>query len=246
MKRVAKIKRGDTMATANLLIQTPLKMPSFCGCLPQSWVSHLWGLFLELSMAKRKTINSGSVFGRLKVIGPIAVSSGESKSLCVCECGKEVAARNEKLLGGRKKSCGCLQGTRHIHGMSSHPCYPTWEQMRQRCSNPNAVNYDIYGSKGICVCDRWEDFTLFMEDMGPRPDGYTIERNDSNGHYEPSNCRWATRTEQNNNTSRNRHVTIGDRTMTVSQWARETGLHKSTITARLNRGVSGVDLLCVQ
>lgn len=197
-------------------------------------------------MGRRKTINPGSVFGRLKVIGPVVVSSGESKSLCSCECGKETVARNDKLLGGRKQSCGCLQGTRHIHGMSSHPCYQMWEQMRQRCCNPNAINYHIYGGKGIRVCDRWEDFTLFMEDMGPRPDGYTIERNDSDGNYEPSNCRWATRTEQNNNTSRNRFVTIDGKTQTVSQWARESGIHKNTIFRRLNHGITGSTLLCAE
>lgn len=79
---------------------------------------------------------------------------------------------------------------------TQHYLYDTWETMRKRCTNPNYKGYSNYGGRGITVCDRWNDFTLFVEDMGERPQGYTLERTDVNGNYEPSNCVWATRSQQ--------------------------------------------------
>jgi len=225
---------GNEVSVNNYYLQTADK-PS-CGCVR--------------SNAKR--LEAGIVFGRLTVLESRGSDAdGHSLSLCRCECGQEVVVINNRLRSASTQSCGCLNREclppKNItHGMSDDPVYKVWCQMWQRCTNESVINYHVYGGRGIRVCDRWKDFALFTQDMGPRPSGYTIERQDSNGNYEPSNCCWATRTEQNNNTSRNRRVTIGDRTMTVSQWARETGLHKSTITERLNRGLSGESVICVR
>jgi hypothetical protein len=72
-----------------------------------------------------------------------------------------------------------------------HPLYATWVNMRQRCNNPVNNRYRFYGERGITVCDRWANFNLFIEDMGERPEGYSLDRIDTYGNYEPSNCRWA-------------------------------------------------------
>jgi hypothetical protein len=77
--------------------------------------------------------------------------------------------------------------------------YMTWEGMKERCNNPNRDTYKYYGGRGIKVCERWNDFQNFLEDMGPRPDGLTLERKNNNGNYEPSNCCWATRQKQTRN-----------------------------------------------
>ena len=93
-----------------------------------------------------------------------------------------------------------LMGGQVTHGQSGSPTHRGWKAMLTRCYNPKAINYAYYGGRGITVCERWRaSFADFLADMGERPDGKTLDRIDSDGHYEPGNCRWATPLEQTAN-----------------------------------------------
>ena len=87
--------------------------------------------------------------------------------------------------------------------------YKTWRRMRDRCLTPTCHDYQEYGARGITVCERWrQSFSAFFEDMGPRPEGLTLERTNNNGNYEPGNCKWATLKEQSRNTRKNHLITF--------------------------------------
>lgn len=127
-----------------------------------------------------------------------------------------------------------------IHGMSHSRLYQIWNAMRQRCENPKAISYKYYGKKGISVCKEWKEFKNFC--AWALNNGYaanlTLDRKDSNGNYEPSNCRWATNKEQQNNTSYNRLYTYNGETLNVMQWAKKFGLPPNMLYKRLLRGWS--------
>jgi hypothetical protein len=117
--------------------------------------------------------------------------------LCRCDCGTIKPVRSDELKKGT--SCGCMHN-KALKGMSHHPLHGTWAMMHSRCYNPKSKHYDYYGGRGIRVCIRWrhtlQGLKNFIADMGPRPEGSTLDRKDNDEWYMPSNCRWATRTEQ--------------------------------------------------
>jgi hypothetical protein len=132
------------------------------------------------------------------------------KWVCQCDCGNLTNPIPQRhIISGHTKSCGCLQKEiasetlkrRRIYHNIHRPTYITWKSMKRRCSDSNNAIFQYWSGKGIIVCDRWiESYYNFLEDMGERPDGTTIDRYpDKNGNYEPGNCRWATSKEQIDN-----------------------------------------------
>lgn len=151
---------------------------------------------------------TGERFGRLIVLRDVGRYNGGVLWLCECDCGRLIRVASGKLREGVTKSCGCwrrdnmikMNKERSTHGMFNTPIYRTWNAMLQRCENPNNTAYKWYGERGIFVCERWHKFENFLEDMGPRPEGKSIDRwPDNEGNYELGNCRWATSKEQVNN-----------------------------------------------
>lgn len=110
-----------------------------------------------------------------------------------------------------------------------HPMYPTWSHIRNRCQSKKNKAYQNYGGRGIKVCERWQNsFLSFLEDMGDKPKGKSLDRIDNNGDYCKENCRWATSTEQGRN-KRNNCLLKGK---TISEWSEILGIKRSTLSMR--------------
>lgn len=162
---------------------------------------------------------------------------------CRCACGTERPVAGGDLKRGLSKSCGCLMRELAAdrwssHGLSRHPANNTWRKMKHRCTNPANDGYALYGGRGISVCEEWSSFEGFWADMGStwKP-GLSIDRIDTDGNYEPSNCKWSTPMEQANNRRTNNLVTLPDgRTMTITEAAREHGLKPVSVMARIRYG----------
>jgi hypothetical protein len=121
--------------------------------------------------------------------------------------------------------------------MTGTPEYKAWQSMKDRCHNPDAVQYDNYGGRGIQVCNEWMiSFQAFYRAMGSRPGhGYSVDRIDVNGNYEPGNCRWATSEEQGNNKRLNVKFTLDGEELTLPQIARKCNIPISTLVSRIYR-----------
>lgn len=162
---------------------------------------------------------------------------------CLCECGTEVKTFSSCLTRGATKSCGCLRrerfmaGKRHWkHGGYDLPEYKVWATMLARCRNPNTPCYKNYGGRGIYVVERWNDFTKFFQDMGPRPDhSYSINRIDNDGPYSPENCVWSTREEQARSKRGTDLIEWNDETKTLRQWALTYQIKYATLWYRINK-----------
>ena len=121
------------------------------------------------------------------------------------------------------------------HGMTKTNLHKVWLQMRDRCKNKANKSYKNYGGRGITICKRWDNFAKFYIDMGECPKGLTLERIDNDGNYEPSNCKWSTRTEQNNNSRINVIIEYKGQRLTMAEWARLIGIKYNTLLYRLRR-----------
>lgn len=198
-------------------------------------------------MAAKDDIPIGAKFGRLTVMSqPFRHSIASTSVWCVrcrCDCGNEKDVYCRYLLTGNTKSCGCLHREKFrppiIHGMAHTTEAHIYQSMMQRCYNPKNQAYKDYGGRGVTICDRWRaGFKFFLEDMGRRPAGLTIDRKDNSLGYSKGNCRWATYTEQNNNRRSSRMVEFNGRIQTAAEWSRELGISQSSIGKKLRRGLS--------
>jgi hypothetical protein len=184
---------------------------------------------------------TGETFGRLTVeafVGNRRVGT-QSKRFwrCRCQCGTVIERPTSAFTTGNTSSCGCLlHDSITKHGGYLSAVYKVWHAMIERCRNPGDPSYSDYGGRGIRVCDRWQDFAAFRNDMGPRPARGMLERKEVNSNYEPDNCRWATPLEQANNRRNNRRITYAGETKTMADWAREKGLSKGCLKHRLDSG----------
>jgi len=172
---------------------------------------------------------------RLKQIGQAFRTTKYRRSAVFeCICGNKTVVDVSNFKHGQVRSCGCLSSevtsTRNTsHGMSGTPEYEIWCGMLKRCKN-----HPGYAGRGITVCPRWKDFTLFYSDMGPRPSSnHSVERKDNDKGYDPTNCVWATAATQNRNTRRNMLLTAFGKTQCIQDWAKEVGMNRLTLRQRI-------------
>lgn len=202
---------------------------------------------VEQIKAKRKGTRfvdlTGRVFGKLTAISP----AGQNKAKqylwnCICECGGESIVVGSNLIRGNTKACGCVRLTEigdrtRKHGMVKTRIFKIWAGMRKRCLNPKCDSYHLYGGRGIKICERWDEFDKFYEDMGESyGDHLSLDRIDPDGDYCPENCRWATTKQQNNNRRNNRIVELNGISKTLAQWSESSGIRQNTISNRLKVG----------
>ena len=162
---------------------------------------------------------------------------------CICDCGAEKDVEASSLKCGDTKSCGCYHNENQgnlarTHGLSKHPLYRIFRKMVERCENQNCKSYKDYGGRGIKICDEWRtDFFSFYAwaNANGYEAGLSIERINNDGNYEPSNCRWATKIEQNTNRRTSRFIEYGGMICTLSEWSRITNIPAWKISDRIDR-----------
>lgn len=150
--------------------------------------------------------------------------------LCRCQCGTEKLVQSQSLREGKSTSCGCSVIK---HGMRYTSEYKSWLHMKYRCLNQNSAAFKDYGGRGIKI--EWEDFESFFKDMGKKPSPkHSIDRIDNDGNYSKKNCRWATQTQQSNNTRQTILISYKGKEKPLRTWAIYFGIKPKTLWARLH------------
>jgi hypothetical protein len=202
----------------------------------------------------RKRINwkdsAGMRFGRWTVVKVVRTLPNHNHMvLCQCDCGTQKEVNSHYLSLGESRSCGCLRNektversTRHGLGNRGNPTthFTLYHDILRRCRR-----HHRYAGRGIVVCDRWlygeegkTGLELFMQDMGPRPEGLTVERENNDGPYSPENCVWGTRFDQANNRCDTRLITYKGETLSISRWALKMGVSRAALSNRCTKGWS--------
>lgn len=194
----------------------------------------------------------GQTFGDMRVVKEHTTGQLRSYYEGICICGRPVFSKKEYIHDKLTKRGHYHYSCRHNHlskphvklgatrkDSELHPTYKSWESMRYRCLNSNSPDYPGYGGRGITICRPWDSFENFLHDMGMRPEGTSLGRINNDGNYEPSNCRWETPKQQQNNTSYN--VNVGG--YSISELAAKTGLTYNAVELRLRRGHTVEEIL---
>ena len=195
---------------------------------------------------------TGQRFGRLVAIECVGrTNNGNAKWLCKCDCGNEAEIASYLLRKGITQSCGCIKREQNEEMFTTHGeskgskrtrLYRIWSGIKTRCYNTNqAYAFGKYGAKGIEMCQEWRNSYEAFRDWSLSngyADGLTIDRIDPRGNYEPSNCRWITQQEQQNNRTNNHLITYNGETHTIAEWGRLMNFSKAVIPHRLARGWS--------
>lgn len=194
----------------------------------------------------------GRRFGRLVVESVGRERRGRRNMMmarCRCDCGTVKDVFRQALADGRMRGCGCLnrelaamRGRESAkHGGSRTRLYDIWSCMKQRCCNRHHVHYGNYGGRGIGICDEWRlNFTMFREWAMAHgyADTLSMDRIDNDGGCSPGNCRWVDARAQANWRKNNHVLAVEGKAHTISEWARISGIGKTTIRGRLKRGWS--------
>jgi len=192
---------------------------------------------------KRLEYNKGIIVGKLIYLSDVENTRPRKANFKCPICNKEFVTEISRAKSLATISCGCFRkensskmNTKHgnaTKGMS--PEYVSWQRAIQRCTNENYGSFQNYGGRGITVCDRWRySFKLFLEDMGKKPfKGAQIDRKDTNGNYEPSNCRWISCLENARNKNNNLRITWNNQTKTLSEWSEILNINKNTLRDRI-------------
>lgn len=190
-------------------------------------------------------MKKGDRFSHLEAVSFLGRDhNGHRRWLFKCDCGTTKEISELHVTSGRTKSCGCFRKAVTTDRMTKHGSakrekttrtYKVWGGMVARCTIKSASGYEQYGGAGVTVCDRWKTFENFLSDMGECPAGMSIERMDNAKGYEPGNCKWASRTEQNNNRRSVRLIEFRGETLSAAQWAKKLGVSKATMYERLEK-----------
>jgi hypothetical protein len=185
---------------------------------------------------------TGQRFGRLCATGKTITKNQRIFWECVCDCGNVKFYESYSLRHGYSRSCGCwckeeMARIKHKHGAAGTRLYGVWFKMLERCRNPKNKRFHRYGGRGISVCNRWQSFQNWIDDMGyPASDTLEIDRINNDGNYEPGNCRWATKKQNCRNSSSARKITYLGKTQCITEWAEDAGINEKTLMTRLERG----------
>lgn len=213
--------------------------------------------FAPLPKDKRFHDITEQVFNDLLILGFAGYSATPSDHpkllwFVECHCGNVFVAIGSNIKNGNTKSCGCIGRQRmtllrQSHALSYSREHRIWSGIKTRCYNSRSRNYVRYGGRGIRMCERWRhSFEHFFADMGEAPSAvHSIERRNNNGDYTPENCYWGTRLIQSNNRRNNVFLTFGNKTQSIADWARETGLSYATLQQRIYKEWDVADALTV-